>query len=145
MKVILIENIKNLGRKGDLKDVSDGYARNFLLANGLAKIATTALVESFKKQQQENKQKEIEKEKLIQLQASKMSGKNIVITAKAKEGKLFGSITAKDIASELKKDGFEISEKNIKFSPMKHVGKEKAEVVFELGIIAKISIEIKAK
>lgn len=103
MKVILTQDVKSQGKKGDLINVSDGYANNFLFPKGLAKLATKQALnelegkkgaEQYKKNQEELKAKNI---------AERMKEINIQLSAKAgKEGKLFGSITSKDIAQALK-------------------------------------------
>lgn len=103
MKVILTQDVKSQGKKGDLINVSDGYANNFLLPKGLAKLATKQAInelegkkgaEQYKKNQEEQKAKNI---------AERMKEMNIKLSAKAgKEGKLFGSITSKDVAKALK-------------------------------------------
>ncbi len=103
MKVILTQDVKSQGKKGDLINVSDGYANNFLLPKGLAKLATKQAInelegkkgaEQYKKNQEEQKAKNI---------AERMKEMNVKLSAKAgKEGKLFGSITSKDVAKALK-------------------------------------------
>jgi large subunit ribosomal protein L9 len=95
MKVILLQDIKNIGRQGDIKDVSDGYARNFLLPKKLAEIATpeaTQKVETIKAQQAEVQKADLEKTQAL---AESLQGREVLIQAKEKDGKLFGSINAK--------------------------------------------------
>lgn len=103
MKVILTQDVKAQGKKGDLINVSDGYANNFLLKKGLAKIATKQAInelegkkgaEEYRRNQEEEKAKNI---------ADRMKEFTVKLTAKSgKEGKLFGSITSKDVAQALK-------------------------------------------
>ena len=103
MKVILTQDVKAQGKKGDLINVSDGYANNFLLKKGLAKVATKPAInelegkkgaEEFRRNQEEEKAKNI---------ADRMKEFTVKLTAKSgKEGKLFGSITSKDVAQALK-------------------------------------------
>lgn len=103
MKVILTQDVKAQGKKGDLINVSDGYANNFLLKKGLAKVATKQAInelegkkgaEEYRRNQEEEKAKNI---------ADRMKEFTVKITAKSgKEGKLFGSITSKDVAQALK-------------------------------------------
>ena len=103
MKVILLEDVKGKGKKGELCTVSDGYARNYLLPKGLAIVADkSAMTELESKQSAAAYHKEQER-----LQATELAGKLneavVTFTAKAGEnGKLFGSITAKDVAEQLK-------------------------------------------
>ena len=103
MKVILTQDVKAQGKKGDLINVSDGYANNFLLKKGLAKVATKQAInelegkkgaEEYRRNQEEEKAKNI---------ADRMKECTVKLTAKSgKEGKLFGSITSKDVAQALK-------------------------------------------
>ena len=104
MKVILLKDVKGTGKKGEVKEVSDGYARNFLLPKKMAKVADNQAVKELKEQ---NKSAEIkaqkEYEEAVEL-GDKMKEMNIEIYSKAGEGgRLFGSITAKEIAEQLKK------------------------------------------
>lgn len=142
MKVILKENVPNVGVKGEVKEVSDGYARNFLLAKNLAEAATP---EALLKAEKFKNQAEAEKAKLVKKQQenkAKLSGIVLEFTSAANEdGKLFGSIAQLDILAELKKKGIEIIESDISLAePFKAVGE------FELEILGtKIKVKIKAE
>lgn len=143
MKVILLQNIKNLGRKWDVKEVSDGYARNFLLPKKLTEIATkTELqkIEKLKEKEAIEEKKDLEK---IQALADQLQGKAIVIKAKNKDGKLFGSITTKDIVKELKKENIVISAKALTLEmPIKEIGEFEIRVNLEHGIETQLSVII---
>lgn len=104
MKVILLKDVKAQGKKGDLINVSDGYARNFLFPKGLAKEASKQALNELKgKNEAIQYHKNVEEEKAKSI-AERMKEFELVLTAKAGEnGKLFGSITSKDVADELKK------------------------------------------
>lgn len=104
MKVILTQDVKSQGKKGDLINVSDGYANNFLLPKGLAKLATKqALNELEGKRGAEQYHKNQEEKKAMDI-AERLKEVTVKLSAKAgKEGKLFGSITSKDVAEALKK------------------------------------------
>ncbi|KKT94936.1 MAG: ribosomal protein L9, large subunit ribosomal protein L9, partial [Parcubacteria group bacterium GW2011_GWC1_45_14] len=97
MKVVLLQDVKKIGKKGEIKDVSDGYARNFLLAKGLGVAATPAAIEKVKQQENKQKQELEQKKDTVRKLASSLDGKAVTIKVKAKDGKLFGSVTAKDI------------------------------------------------
>ena len=103
MKVILIQDVKNIGKKDTLAEVSDGYARNFLIPKGLAVEASASKINEMKMRQGADKsRKENEAAKARGL-AEKIKGVTVAFTSKAGEsGKLFGSITSKDIADKLK-------------------------------------------
>lgn len=104
MKVIFLKDVKGQGKKGEVKEVPTGYANNFLLKNNLAEEATPGNLRKLKAQQQKEKEREqAEKEAAEQLR-EQLKNITVQITAKAGEGgRLFGSITSKQIADELKK------------------------------------------
>ncbi len=143
MRIVLLEDIKNIGAKGDIKEVSDGYARNFLLPKKMAAPATESAVKlalSVKSKQLEMEKVEQEKTKEL---AKIIAGKKIVIEAKEKKGKLFGSITAKNIAQELKKEKIEIPEKFITLeSPLKETGEYEIKIRLDHGIETSLMLAI---
>lgn len=113
MKVILLQDVKGLGKKGDLKEVAEGYGRNFLLARKLAEIATDGSVRKItdmKNKLAEKNQLDLEKTQAL---ADSIEGMSVTIFCKEKNGKLFGSVQAKDIASALKKEGIIVPERSI--------------------------------
>ncbi|MFG6118686.1 MULTISPECIES: 50S ribosomal protein L9 [Thalassobacillus] len=104
MKVIFLEDVKGKGKKGEVKNVSDGYARNYLLKNNLAKEATPGNMKELKAKK--NKEKQLEQQELEEAEKLKetLAGLEVKLTAKSGDGgRLFGSITSKQIADELKK------------------------------------------
>ena len=125
MKVIFIEDVKGKGKKGELKDVADGYARNFLIPKGLAKEASADNLNTMKLQEKA-KQARIAEEKDAALDLShKLAGIQVVVKERAgKEGKLFGAVTSQEICDALKEQfGIEI-EKNklVQNEPIKSYG-----------------------
>jgi large subunit ribosomal protein L9 len=144
MQVILTQDIKNLGKKNDVKEVSDGYARNFLLPKKLVQIATPESIknaEIIKKKNTEEESAKLEKSKEI---AQKINNLEILISTKEKGGKLFGSISAKDIAQELKKQNFDIAEKSIKIKEaIKKIGDYK--ITIELANHIKTEVKVKVQ
>ena len=144
MKVILMADVKGQGKKGDLINASDGYAKNFLLPKGLAKIADkTAINElegkksaaAYHKNQEELRAKEL---------AEKLEGKKVTFKAKSGEnGKLFGSITAQDVANEIKMQLHrEVDKKKIQLDSIKTLGTTDAIVKIYPSISAKVKVEV---
>ena len=114
MKVIFLQDVKGQGKKGEIKEVSDGYVRNFLLPRGLVAPASEANLKMLEHQKlSEQRRKEKEKEE-AQALAAKLEQTTVVIKAKAGEGgRLFGSVTSKQIAEELEKQGIRIDRRKI--------------------------------
>lgn len=141
MKILLFRDIKNIGKKGEVKNVSDGYARNFLFPQKLAEIATEAAVKKNEILQIEKKLKEkAEKEKMQKI-AEELSCIKITIKAKSKNGKLFGSISPREISQELKKQGKNLEEKAIKMDKsIREVGEYLVSVKLDFGIESKILV-----
>ncbi|NTU66666.1 MAG: 50S ribosomal protein L9 [Candidatus Moranbacteria bacterium] len=143
MKIILLQNVKGFGNKGDVKEVSEGYARNFLLPKKLAAIATKeAVVQAETKKKREAEEQKLHDD-LIRKEADKLKGEKVEIGSKGKDGKLFGSVGAKDIIAKLKEKGFEIKEKDLMLkSPIRKAGEYSVEVVFGPKIKSEIKVII---
>lgn len=144
MKVILKEDVKSLGKKESLVNVSDGYARNFLFPRGLAVEATSSnLNEMASKKEAERTKKERELAQARKL-ADKIKSITLVIKAKAGEnGKLFGSITNKDIADKLKSDhNLDIDKKKIYMEDaIKSLGTTEVEIKLYTDVSAKLTVK----
>ena len=114
MKILLKKEIKKLGNVGDVVDVANGYARNYLLPKKLATVVTKGNIEQINLQMLKNEEKRKEEIKDLQALAAKIADISYTITVKTnKEGKLFGSVTAIDIAKVLSEKGFQIDEKMV--------------------------------
>ena len=138
MKVILSQDVKNLGKKGEMVNTSDGYARNFLFPRKLAVEANAqAMTELKNREASQNHKIEVEKAAANEA-ASKISGKTVKIAGKAgKNGKLFGSVTAKDIAEEVKKQfSVELDKRKITAEDIKTFGTFPVQAKFYQGITA---------
>ncbi len=144
MKVILQEDVKNLGKMGDVANVSDGYARNFLIPKKLAVEANVKNVRSLEheKKKLEDKAKKIRNE--AQGLSEKLSSLTLTLPAKAgEEEKLFGSITSKDIAEALKAQGLDIDRKKILLDePIKRLGAYSVGVKVHQEVIAQVNVNI---
>jgi large subunit ribosomal protein L9 len=144
MKVILIENLQNLGKIGDILDVKDGYARNFLFPNKLALPATEENIKGLKRKMQEI-QRKIEIEKLtIEELDRKLRGLNLTIPKKCGEkDTIFGSVTVADIWEALSKAGFEIDKKKIQLKePIKRLGIYNIPIKLHPSLTSEIKIEV---
>jgi len=145
MLVILNKDVKGTGKAGDIVKVSDGYARNMLLPKGLATEATDGNVRNLEKQKAAEAQRKAEEKAAAQELAEKLEAVKVVIKTKAGEGgRLFGSITSKDIADETKKQtGFAIDKKKIQLSsPIKNMGKFDIKVKLYPEVVGVLTVEV---
>jgi large subunit ribosomal protein L9 len=142
MKVILLKDIENLGKKYEIKEVSDGYARNYLIPKKLAKVANEKNLEWLEKQKEKEEKKAEEELKKVQEAASAVDGQEVVIPVKVGEdGQLFESITVQKIYEKLKELGFEIKKKQILLeSPIKELGEFPVKIKFPHNLEAEIKI-----
>ena len=147
MKILLCEDIQKLGWLGDVVEVSEGYARNYLLPQGLAKPATEASIRAIA----EEKAKRAELRKLEgkrrQKAAEAVNGAEAVVAAKANEqGHLFGSVTAEQIAANLRSQGFEVKDDVVHLPEhIKQVGTHSVTLEFGEGITATVSVVVVAE
>ncbi len=147
MNVILKEDVKNLGKMGDVVTVKEGYARNFLLPKNIAVEANEKNVKALehKKGQILDRAKKIKTD--AETMAAKFAGKTITITAKAgEEEKLFGSVTTADIAEALKKDGNEVDKKRIHLEePIRRLGTYTVSVKVHPEVSADVTVQVVAE
>lgn len=144
MKVIFMQDVKGKGKKGEVKNVAEGYAHNFLFPRNLAVEANAANMNVLKQQQKsEEKRKEEEKHE-AQLLQKKLEAKEITLKAKSGEGgRLFGSITSKQIADLLKKEGIIIDKRKIDLAePIRALGVTKVVVKLHPEISATLSVHV---
>ncbi|AAK81637.1 large subunit ribosomal protein L9 [Clostridium acetobutylicum] len=144
MKVILLKDIKSVGKKGEVINVSDGYARNFLFPRKLAEEANNSNMRVLNlKKDAERKQKLQETEEAQKL-ANELKGKVLKLSAKAGEnGRLFGAITSKDIAAEIKKQfNVDIDKKKVNSETIRKLGNYEIELKLYPEISTKINVLI---
>lgn len=144
MKVILKQDVKSLGNKGDLVNASDGYARNFLFPKGLAVEANSSAMNDFNNKEASKKFHKAEEIKAATADAEKLEGKTFKLTAKAgTNGKIFGSVTSKDVSKKIKDElGIDIDKRKIVMPDVKAFGTVQAEIKVYQGISAKVFIQV---
>lgn len=147
MKVILVKDVKNVGKAGEIVNVSDGYGRNYLLPRGLAIEATESNIKVLnekKKAEEKKRQQELEEAKKL---AQDLSNISLVLKVKAGEnGKLFGSVTSKDVEEALKEKGFDIDKKKISFDEtVKTTGTYYVDIKLYQGVTAKVKVDVVAE
>ena len=144
MKVLLCEDIRSLGWLGDVVDVRNGYARNYLLPQGLAKVATEVNIRAIADEKAERAEERLKERKLLERAAEAVDGAEAVLAALANEqGVLFGSITERQIASNLREQGFEVADGVVKLSEhIKHVGTHDVELRFAEDVTASVRVVV---
>ena len=144
MKVILTQEVKKVGRKGDIVDVSDGYANNFLLKNKLAIPANQGNL-NINAQEKANQAKKIKEEtEAAKVMATKLESTVIELSVKMGEnGKTFGSVGPKEISDELLKQGYNVDRKKIELSnPIKSEGNYEVVARLYKGVTAKLKLQV---
>ena len=147
MKIVLREDVDNLGRKGDLLDVADGYARNFLVPRGLALKATKGIVRQSESMRRNRAAREERDRGAADELAARLMGTKIELRARAGEGgKLFGSVTASDVADAVSaQTGVELDRRKIELDePLKELGPADVVVRLHPEVVATISVEVVA-
>ncbi|OIP75547.1 MAG: 50S ribosomal protein L9 [Parcubacteria group bacterium CG2_30_36_18] len=142
MRVILLQDIENLGKKYEVKDIKNGYARNFLIPKGLAKPATEEVLKWLETQKEIEAKKAEEELKKVQEVASAIDGQEVVIPVKiGEDGQLFESIISQKISEKLKEIGFEIKKTQIDLpEPIKELGEFPVKIKFEHNLEAEIRV-----
>lgn len=148
MKVILKQDVRALGKKGDIKEVADGYSQNFLLPKGWAVEATPANIKQLEDQKKSQIHRELLDEAEAKELAAKLDGMTLHFKVKAGEGgRLFGSVTAKDIADQIQKaTRFELDKRKLELDEaIKAVGDHPIKIHLYKGITATIHVQVSAE
>ncbi len=147
MQIILLEKVVNLGNLGDIVKVKDGYARNFLIPQRMAKRATPAAMAEFEARRAELEKAAAEKLAAAQAEAEKLTGTNVTVARKAgMDGRLFGSVGNADVAEALKAAGFAIDKSSIRMpdGPLKAIGEFPLDVALHTDVLANITVTVAA-
>jgi large subunit ribosomal protein L9 len=146
MKVILTEEVDNLGKPGELVTVADGYGRNFLLPRSLAVVATDRNVKQLEHQKKVVADRQAKVVGEFQKVKRAIDHVSITITAQAgEEGKLFGSVTAMDLAEALAREGIAVDRKRILLEePIKQIGETEVSVKLHPEVVAKFKVSVVA-
>lgn len=145
MQVILLEKVVNVGNLGDVVKVKDGYARNFLIPQKMARRATTSAVAEFEVKRAELEKAAAEKLGASQAQGEKLNGMTISIAQKAGvDGRLFGSVGNFDIAEALTKQGFAVEKAQVRLptGPLKTTGEHPVAVALHTDVVVEITVAV---
>ena len=144
MKVILLKDVKNLGKKNDVIEVAEGYARNYLIPRGLAAEASAGNLKQREQELATQSRKRQREEEQAQAIAQKLAGLRLQIKVKAGEGgRLFGSVTSADLAKELERHGIAVDKRRIELEePIKQVGSYEIPVKLYPGVQATLAVTV---
>ena len=144
MKVIFIKDLKNQGKKGQIKEVKDGYGQNFLIKQGYAVLATDTSMKILDEENKRNKQQEQEMIKECEKTKQKIEKLKLQIKVKTgKEDRVFGNISSKQIVTELKKQGIDIDKKKVLIdSPLSCLGYHNIKINLHKKVLANLKVEL---
>lgn len=147
MKVILLQDVKRQGKKGEVVDVNEGYARNFLVKKGFAEIATASKLNDITQKKSAADFHKAEEIKATKEMAKEINGKSFTVKIKAgANGKVFGSVTSQNVSDALQLAGYAVDKKKIVLSsPIKNLGEYEVDLKLLEGISAKIRISVEAE
>ena len=145
MKVILINDVKGCGKKGEIKEVANGYAQNFLIKSGLAKIADNSSLSHQKQIESANNYHRAQELEQAMALSKQMQNLQLKFSLKVGEnGKTFGSITSKEIAEKLAEIGYKIDKKKIVAEPIKSAGRYNILIKLHSDVTTKITVVVEA-
>lgn len=145
MQVILLEKVANLGNLGDVVRVKDGYGRNFLIPNRIARRATNEAIAEFEAKRAELEKAAAEKLAAAQAVGEKMNGLRVEIGQKAGvDGRLFGSVTNHDVAAALVKQGYQLDKSQVRMpqGPLKTTGEHALSVSLHTDVVVDITVVV---
>jgi len=144
MKVLLCEDVKKLGWLGDVVEVNEGYARNYLLPQGLAKVATDDSIRAIAEEKARRAEHRIMESKRVEVAAKKVEGAEAVVAAKANEqGVLFGSVSERQIAANLREQGFEVADEVVQLPEhIKQIGTHTVTLRFADDLTVTVNVVI---
>lgn len=147
MKIILLQDVKGQGKKGEVIDVNEGYARNFLIKKGLAEAATASKLNDMAQKKASADYHKAEEIKATKLMAEELKGKSFTVKIKAgQNGKVFGSVTGANIADALSSSGYNVDKKKIALpQPIKTLGSYEIELKLLEGISTKITVTVEGE
>ncbi len=147
MKIILLQDVKGQGKKGEVIDVNEGYARNFLIKKGLAEVATASKLNDISQKKAAADFHKAEEVKATKAMASELKGKTFTVKIKAgQNGKVFGSVTGADISEALQAEGYTVDKRKVILTqPIKTLGSYDIELKLLEGVSAKITVNVEAE
>lgn len=146
MKVVLLKDLKGKGKKGDIINVNDGYAMNYLIPNGYAVVGNATNLNQAKQASAASEyQAKLQQEQAQEI-ANQIKGKAVTVSIKCgQNGKIFGSVTNKEVANALEAMGHQIDRKKIEFTTVKTLGKYTAKIKLHASVVVKLDVNVIAE
>lgn len=146
MKIILLKPVEKLGRVGEIREVAQGFARNYLIPRGLADVATPELVAQMTRRQERNQREAVVDLERAESLAARLDGQEITVRAKASpQGRLYAAVPPSKIAAALQGRGFSVAKDQIATSHIKEAGEHAVAVTLAHGLEAKITVIVEVK
>ncbi|PSQ89921.1 MAG: 50S ribosomal protein L9 [Bacteroidetes bacterium QS_8_64_10] len=144
MKILLKKNVDKLGSEGEIVEVKDGYARNYLIPQGMARMATEGVVKAYREERRQQARKRAHVQEEAERVAEELGDLDLTVRAKVGEGdRIFGSVTTQQVAVELAKHGFEIDRRDIELvEDIRNLGTYHAEVDLHKEVTGKLTIHV---
>ena len=144
MKVILLQDLDNLGEEGEVVSVKDGYGRNYLIPQGLAYLATPGAIKAHEEERRQAARKRAVAKEEAEAVAKELESMEVVVTARVgEENRIFGTVTSQQIAVELSQRGFDIDRRNIELNEdIRLIGVYTATVKVQSGVSAQLKIRV---
>lgn len=144
MQVILLENVEHLGQEGEVHEVADGYGRNYLIPQGMARMATESAIKQIREEERQARRKKVQARKDAEEVAEELADMELVFTAKVgEENRIFGTVTTQQIAVELNNRGFDIDRKDIELDEdIRYVGLYTAKVQLHPEVEQRVDVRV---
>ena len=144
MDVILLDNVEHLGEKGEVHEVADGYGRNYLIPQGLARVATDGAIRQLQEEERQQARKQAAKKEEAEKIKKELEDMQVVFSAKVgEENRIFGTVTTQQIAVELSNRGFDIDRRDIELDEdIRYVGAYTATITVHNDVTASLDIQV---
>ena len=144
MQVILLKDVEHLGAEGEIHEVADGYGRNYLIPQGMARLATDGAIKQVREEERQARRKKLQERENAEKVAKELADMELVFTAKVgEENRIFGTVTTQQVAVELDKRGFDVDRKNIELDEdIRYVGLYTANVQLHPEVEQRVKIRV---
>lgn len=144
MQVILLKDVEHLGQEGEIHEVADGYGRNYLIPQGMARMATEGAIQQVREEERQARRKKMQEREDAERVAEELADMELVFTAKVgEENRIFGTVTTQQIAVELDKRGFDVDRRDIELDEdIRYVGLYTANVKLHPEVEQRVDVRV---